>query len=103
MKTVKTVTLISDGVNRRFFLALETLVQTGRIASLNAFCLEYGLSAPRYREMRLTYGVTPRPALKASRYKAVETEALYYLCDAFSVSAEWLLLGRGKMLRRQGK
>jgi hypothetical protein len=103
MKTVKTVTPISDGINRRFFLALEVLVQTGRIASLNAFCLKFNLSAPRYREMRLTYGVTPRPESKTSRYKAVEMEALYYLCDAFSVSAEWLLLGRGKMLREQRK
>jgi hypothetical protein len=97
MKTAKEVTPVSDGVNRRFFIAIDALNTSGRLASLQAFCTKNGLSASRYRETRLTYGVTPNPASKPSRYKAIEIEALYSLTYDYGISAEWLLIGRGRM------
>lgn len=87
---------ISEGVSRRFFRAIDTLQSYGVIKSLEAFCDDFGLSSPRYREMRLTYGVAP-VAGRVSRYKNVEIEALYYLVSNFPVSSDWLLTGRGEM------
>lgn len=101
MKTPKAPTPITEGITRRFFQAIEALISLGRLSSLDAFCNEFGLSGPRYRETRLTYGVTPNPNSKPSRYKRVELEALTNLCAKYDVSAEWLLLGRGKMLKNE--
>ena len=89
---------ISDGVSRRFFKALDWLQSLGLINSLEDFCNEYGLSSPRYREMRLTYGRAVTPG-RMSRYKNIEIEALYYLAINFPVSSDWLLTGRGEMKR----
>ena len=97
-KTPKDVTAIEDGVNRRFFQAIEALVSLGRLSALESFCNEAGLSAPRYREARYTYGVTPRTD-KVSRYKSIEIEGLYVLASKYSVSSDWLLTGKGKMLK----
>ncbi|MDR3269792.1 MAG: hypothetical protein LBT83_12110 [Tannerella sp.] len=101
MNTVKTVTPIADAVNRRFFIAIYALVKMKQLASLNYFCNKFGLSAPRYRETRLTYGVDPRPGSKPSRYKTIETEAMYNLCNTYGISAEWLILGRGEMFAKK--
>jgi hypothetical protein len=102
MKTVKQVSTIQEGIIRRFFIALNELVMSKRISSLESFCNELGLSSPRYRELRLTYGTTPKPDYQ-SRYKSIEIEALYNLCNVYSVSAEWLLLGCGKMFNKNEK
>jgi hypothetical protein len=101
MRTAKRVTPIMDGINRRFFIAVDTLVTKGCVNSLQALCKEFNLHAPRYREMRLTYGVTPNPNSKPSRYVNIEIDAIYHLCDKYSVSAEWLILGKGKMLKNE--
>jgi len=101
MRNPKQLTEIANRVNCRFFEAIETLVTLERINSLSAFCIEFDLSAARYREMRATYGISKNPNAKESRYKSVEIEALNYLCNFYSVSAEWLLLGRGKMLKNE--
>jgi hypothetical protein len=90
-----------DGINRRFFSAVYALVTMGRVKSLEALCKEFGLHPPRYREMRLTYGVTPNPNSKPSRYINLEINAIYLLCDKYSVSSEWLILGRGKMFKNE--
>ena len=95
----KIITPIEDGVNRRFFQAIEALVSLGRLSALESFCKEAGLSASRYRETRFTYGVTPRPG-KVSRYKSIQIEALYYLVAKYSVSSDWLLTGRGNMFSK---
>jgi hypothetical protein len=105
MRTAKRVTPAMDGVNRRFFVAVDAIVSMGRVNSLEALCKEFNLHPPRYREMRLTYGVTPNPNSKLSRYVNLEIDAIYHICNKYSVSAEWLMLGRGKMFRNetQGK
>ena len=101
MKTPKVVTPITEGINRRFFVAMEAIVSLGLVSSLEGFCKLHGFSPPRYRETRRTYGITPNPNSKPSRYKAIELEALYSLCNNYNISAEWLLLGRGKMFKNE--
>lgn len=96
-KGPKTITKIEDGVNRRFFEAIELLVSLDRLSALEYFCNEAGISPPRYREARFTYGVTPRTDV-VSRYKTIEVEGLYSLVVNYSISADWLLTGRGKPL-----
>jgi hypothetical protein len=91
-----------DGINRRYFMAVWTLVNEGRVNSLEALCKEIDLHPPRYREMRLTYGVAPGPNSKSSRYVNIEMDAIYHLCDKYLLSAEWLILGRGKMFQTDG-
>ena len=100
-KQATPVSYIQDGINRRFFQAVEALAQLGRLASLSAFCIEAGLSASRYREARRAFGVTPSP--QGSRYKSVQVEALYYLIVKYFVSPDWLLTGRGNMFLNEEK
>lgn len=80
VKKPKIITPIEDGVNRRFFQAIEALVSLGRLSALESFCKEAGLSA--------------------SRYKSIQIEALYYLVAKYSVSSDWLLTGRGNMFSK---
>jgi hypothetical protein len=98
MKKQKVVTEIEAGVNRRFFQAMDALEALGSLRSLSGFCDEVGLSAPRFREMRLEYGVAPAPG-RVSRYSSLNVEALHYLVKDFGVSGDWLLAGKGKMFR----
>ena len=93
---------ISEAVSRRFFEAIDALVAFKLVSSLESFCVDNELSAPRYREMRLTYGVAPTPG-HVSRYKNMEIEALYALVANFPVSAGWLITGRGEMLTKKIK
>lgn len=95
----KKITPIQEDLNRRFFEAVATLEQLGRLPSLSGFCEENGLSAPRYRELRLKYGPCAAPD-GASRYTYVETEAIYYLITRYSVSARWLYTGKGRAFTR---
>lgn len=101
MKTPKVVTPVAEGINRRFFVGLEAVIGLGRVSSLEAFCKEFELTPSRYRETRSTYGVTPNQNAAPSRYKTIDCEALHGLCSKYGVSAEWLLLGRGKMLKNE--
>lgn len=87
----------SEAVNRRFFLAIEQLVVKGKISSLGSFCELNSLSSPRYREMRLQFGVTPKLGY-ISRYKHLEVEAICIMVANYPISARWLLTGRGNML-----
>ena len=100
MKIPKAPTPITEGITRRFFIALDAIIKLGKVSSLEAFCNEFELSSPRYRETRLTYDVMPNPNSKPSRYKRVEFEALVNLCVNYNVSSEWLLLGHGKMFKK---
>jgi hypothetical protein len=89
---------IEKDINRRFFQAIDALIATGYINSLESFCNEAGLTSSRYREIRFAYGITPRSD-KISRYKSIEIEGLYCLCKKYAVSPDWLLLGQGKMFK----
>ena len=96
-RTIVKQSPISDEISRRFFVAIDALKAYRLIHALDSFCNEYGLSSPRYREMRLQYGVTPTPG-RVSRYKNIELEAIYALVANFPISANWLVTGRGEML-----
>lgn len=96
-RTIAKPSTISEGINRRFFEAIEAIVSLGKVSALEAFCTLYDLSAPRYREMRLTYGVSLKPGYQ-SRYKNIEVEAIYSLVVNYPISSRWLITGRGKML-----
>ena len=98
MKTQKVVSEIESGVNRRFFQAMDALEALGSIRSLSGFCNEVGLSSPRFREMRLEYGMAPVPG-RVSRYSSLNIEALHFIVKDYGVSGDWLLTGRGKMFR----
>ena len=88
---------VLKATSRRFFSAVAALVDAGRLPSLSAFCEEAGLSAPRYRALRLAYGLTPKEGYVCA-YKGVELEAVAFLASHYPVSASWLLSGRGSML-----
>lgn len=97
-KAPKVCSPVEEAINKRFFVAIEELVLLGRLSALESFCKEAGLSASRYREMRATYGVAPRPD-HVSRYKSLQIEAVYTLTTKYGVSANWLITGRGKILK----
>ncbi len=78
-------------------MAVERLTELQKVHSLEDFCNRAGLSAPRYRDLRLGFGVTPKPNYKP-RYNGIELEAAHYLISNFPISAKWLLTGAGKML-----
>jgi hypothetical protein len=101
MPMEKNANKISDGINRRFFQAIDVLIAIGQLKSLNAFCIEFNLSPPRYREMRRTYGIAPNPNSKYSRYKAIEFAALCILCNDYNISVDWFLFGRGNMFANE--
>lgn len=90
---------VAEAVSRRFFKAVAALVDCRLLRSLSGFCEEVGLSAPRYRALRLAYGPTPKEGYICP-YTAVELEAVALLAANYPVSASWLLTGRGPMLTR---
>ena len=96
-RTIVKTSPISEAINRRFFVAIDMLVNLGKIDSLSHFCELHNLSAPRYREMRLGDGTTPKPGYQ-TRYKNLEVEALYTMVANYPISAHWLLTGRGEMM-----
>lgn len=96
--TADALTPLSEAVSRRFFEAVERLVALRLVPSVDGFCRLHGLCAPRYREMRITYGNANSAGGRVSRYKNVQVAALSLLVSAYPVSARWLLTGRGQML-----
>lgn len=88
---------IWKATSRRFFVAVAALVDARRLSSLSAFCDEHGFSAPRYRALRLAYGLTPKEGYVCP-YSGVEVEALAVLASKYPVSSSWLLTGRGRIL-----
>lgn len=96
-RLVKTEWPEREAISRRFFKAVQYLTDLKKLASLESFCNLHGLSAPRYRELRLGFGVTPKPGYKP-RYRGIELEAAAALVGNYPVNAKWLLTGRGKML-----
>jgi hypothetical protein len=86
----------SEAISRRFFEAIEVLKGRRALSSLSGFCIERGLSAPRYRALRLAYGSTPKAGYECP-YKYVELSALSALVAGYGVDGSWLLTGRGNM------
>lgn len=82
-------------MQRRFFEALEMLIDLGRVNSLSAFCSAYGLHRPKYSNIRTAINDPSKPG---TGYKFIDIDALAYLVRDYGVSSEWLLEGKGEML-----
>ena len=85
-----TIKIAPEGVaiTKRFFLALETLQMQKKIRGLRTFTERYGLN---YWNVN---------TLKAEPERRLhKTEYLTYLVRDYGVSAEWLILGTGPMMK----
>lgn len=100
MKTHKVLSEISVGINTRFFLALQSLMDSSKIASLEAFCKENGLSRPKYSEFRKEYISSSADITPQSRYKILDNEAVFALVTKYGISANWLITGEGSMVNQ---
>lgn len=88
-------------IQRRFFEALDLMISTRQTAGLQTFCKAHGLNRVKYSNIR-TEMRKPEQA-KPTNYKVIDIDALMYLCQDFDVSADWLLTGRGSMLKKSKK
>lgn len=86
-------------IQRRFFEALDLLIDTRQTGGLQTFCKEHGLNRVKYSNIR-TELRKPASEAKPTNYKVIDLDALAYLCKDFNVSADWLLLGKGTMFKR---
>lgn len=90
----KTVSVQTQGVQRRFFEAIDLLVAQGKLAGLQTFCDEHGLHRAKYSNLRSGLRKTEHD----SRYRLIDIDALIYIVKNYGIGAEWLLTGNGKML-----
>lgn len=92
----KTIRPAASEIQKRFFQALDLLIESGKIKGLQTFCSEYGLHRPKYSNLR-TMANEGKPG---TGYKFIDIDALAYLVTDYGVSSDWLLLGTGGMFRR---
>lgn len=82
-------------IQERFFQALDILIESKELPGLKTFCTDNNLNRTKYSRIKNALG---KP-IEESTYKMIDIDALAAICKDFGVSAEWLLLGRGKMLK----
>lgn len=82
-------------IQKRFFDALDTGIQLGRYGGIKTFCDEHGLNRTKYSRIRT--GI--QDPSNARYYTTIDIDALAAICSDLGVNPEWLLLGRGKMLK----
>lgn len=82
-------------IQRRFFEALDLAISLGKISGLKGFCDDHKFNRTKYSRIKNSLD---KP-IEETTYKMIDLDALSALCRDFGVSAEWLLLGRGKMLK----
>lgn len=90
---------LSYGCQKRFFTALDALIDVGVIPHLAAFCKEANLNRGKYSFLRLKYRENREREVELGKYYFIDVAALVLLCTKYGVSGEWLLADRGKMLR----
>ena len=86
-------------ITRRFFQALNLAIELGKVDGVKGFCEAHNLNRPKYASLKMTIN---KP-VEEMTYKCIDVDALAGICNDFGVSAEWLLLGRGKMLKTNAK
>ena len=86
-------------IQRRFFEALELAISLGAINGVKGFCDAHNLNRTKYSRLKNDIN---KPA-EDTTYKLIDIDALAGICADFGVSPEWLLLGRGKMLKTDNK
>ncbi|GAY29894.1 MULTISPECIES: hypothetical protein [Bacteroidales] len=84
-------------IQRRFFQALDLAIASEKVNGLKGFCEEHKLNRTKYSRIK---NALDKP-IEESTYKMIDIDALAALCSDFGVSAEWLLLGRGKILKTE--
>lgn len=92
----KTIRPKAGEIQQRFFQAIDLLISSDKIKSLQAFCTDYGLHRPKYSNLRTR---TNDPTKPGTGYKFIDIDALAYLAKDFGISSDWLLLGKGGMFR----
>ncbi len=86
-------------IQERFFEALDILISSKELTGLKTFCEDNKLNRTKYSRIKNALG---KP-IEETTYKMIDIDALAALCSDFGVSPEWLLLGRGKMLKTEKK
>lgn len=83
-----------DGINitNRFFKAIEELKARKEIRGLGTFTNRYNIN----RWNLITVRDNPESSMLKPEYIA-------YLIEGYNVSAEWILLGKGKMFKPKPK
>jgi len=79
----------SQKVTERFFKALEVLKQEKVIRGLNTFCRIYNVNSRNLYQLK-----------KDPSRDMLKLAWLSYLITDFNISAEWLLTGRGRILKK---
>jgi DNA polymerase/3'-5' exonuclease PolX len=87
----------AQDIQDRFFQAVDMLIESGKVKSLQAFCKDYGLHRPKYSNLRTR---SKDPEKVGTGYKFIDVDALAYLVRDFKVSSDWLLIGKGGMFRK---
>lgn len=82
-------------IQRRFFESISSAKASGRTTGIKSFCESHNLNIVKYYRIKGDLG---KP-IKDMHYKAIDVDALSYVCRDFGVSPEWLLLGHGKMFK----
>jgi hypothetical protein len=90
----KTVSRHTEAIQSRFFEAIDVLKGNGRIGGLRPFCEENGLNHTKYVNLRKAKSDQSHD----TKYKLIDIDALYYIVQK-GVSADWLLTGKGSMLK----
>lgn len=80
-------------IQKRFFDAIQRAKEAGRTTGLKSFCEDHDLNLVKYYRIKSELG---KP-IEEMHYKAIDIDALLYVCRDFGVSPDWLLLGRGKL------
>lgn len=86
-------------IQKRFFEAVDTLIERKIINSLSIFCEENGLHRPKYSNIRTFIN----EGKAGTGYKLIDVDALSYLVEKYGISGDWLLTGRGEMFKKQKK
>lgn len=77
-------------ITRRFFSAIERLVDDNKIRGLKTFTNEYGIN---YWNMNTVKKQPERSVLKP--------EWIFYLVKTYNVSSEWLITGEGSFYKKR--
>lgn len=89
----KTINPQSITIQKRFFEAMSRAKELGLISGLKMFCDRHNLNSVKYYRIKRDLG---KP-IAEMHYKSIDIDALLYVCQDFGVSADWLLLGRGRL------
>lgn len=81
---------------RRFFEAIDFLKDVRLVTSLSSFCARANINKSKYRALYKQY----RDGNAGEWRRYIDVAALVLMCSAYPINGEWLLSGRGSMLRK---